>query len=640
MTLSKETRDALRQDALERKRREELVENVKRVADKYIAPDGSPVAEIERLAKLSSFDYERERKAAAAKLGIRVGALERAVEQKRKKSAKPQKEIAVLDPNELKRAAAPIIKNNNILDLFAKDFGKVIAGETVNGKLLYLVGTSRLFDKSMNAAIKGTSAGGKSEIRKRILEYFPPESVVAFTSLSEKSLIYYDGDFAHKILSMGEATAADEQTFQDYLLRELMSEGCIRHRTVQKVGNQLVATTIEKEGPVAFLVTTTKNKLHPENETRMLSLEIDDSEKQTKSVLGKVAQVEGLNYSTAQVDYKPWQDFQRWLELGERRVVVPFAAEMVELVPAASVRLRRDVGQVLRAIKAHALLHRDQRGHDAEGRIVADIAHDYEAVRHLLDAILAEGSGVAVNPAMIETIEAVKQATVRLGEAEGASAQDIGRLLKLDKSAARRRLLSARDEGFVVNLEQRKGMRGRYRTTPQKVEPVAILPTTAALQERFPSDTPLKPVPSCHRDGVADISQKNNGGTVGGRPVAAEPEPDNGCNRLATALATVKPLSREGESLPVAGWQANSGRYAVENGSGAGDDLSIPPYLRRAYEDERRERGECAHCGQPGGTQCAYGDHEAVLHPGCLDAWIAAYEARRNRPLGFIASSL
>jgi hypothetical protein len=82
---------------------------------------------------------------------------------------------------------------------------------------------------------------------------------------------------------MGEASATDELDFQDYLLRELMSEGRIRHSTVQKVGKELVATTIEKEGPVAFLVTTTRNKLHPENETRMLSLEIDDSEKQTNT---------------------------------------------------------------------------------------------------------------------------------------------------------------------------------------------------------------------------------------------------------------------------------------------------------------------------------------------------------------------
>src|SRR5262249_25961234 len=169
-----------------------------------------------------------------------------------------------------------------------------------------------------------------------------------FTSLSEKFLIYYEGEFRHKILSMGEAVATDEQVFQDYLLRELMSEGCIRYNTVQKTGNDLGSVTIEKEGPVSFLVTTTKNHLHPENETRMLSLEINDSQIQTQAVLRKVAEIEGLNQAGEHIDYQPWQDFQRWLEAGERRVIVPFSPAMPDLIPAASVRRRCGGGQVLR----------------------------------------------------------------------------------------------------------------------------------------------------------------------------------------------------------------------------------------------------------------------------------------------------
>lgn len=445
---------------------------------------------IDELAALPQLQYEKRREQAAKRLGVRVSVLDKLVDAAQgEKSASAKRPPPALDPDELKCSAAHIIENNNILDLFAKEFSKVIAGETVNGKLLYLVATSRLLNKTMNAAIKGTSAGGKSEIRKRILEFFPSESIFAFTSLSEKSLIYYDGDFSHKILSMGEATATDEQDFQDYLLRELMSEGRISYPTVQKIDNELVTKTIEKEGPVAFLVTTTKNNLHPENETRMLSLEIDDTEKQTRSVLSKVAQVEGLNESTTLVDYKPWQDFQRWLELGKRTVVVPFAPEMVELISPASVRLRRDVGQVIRAIKTHAILHREQRDRDAEGRIVANIENDYEVVRELMNAILAEGSGVAVKKAMIETIEAVKVATADLDETEGASAQDIAAALKLDKSAAWRRLSAARTEGFIVNLEQRRGMPGKYRATAQKLEPIVILPTMTELAVKYSADT-------------------------------------------------------------------------------------------------------------------------------------------------------
>ena len=161
----------------------------KMVADKYIAPDGgAPIdleAETERLAGLSTFKFERERKAAAKALGLRAGALDQIVSQKRKKST-AKAPPTTFDVNELKRSAAHIIAHGDVLDLFTEEFGKVIAGEKANGKLLYLVGTSRLFDKTMHGAIKGTSAGGKSEIRKRILEFFRPR-VSLLSPVSVKS---------------------------------------------------------------------------------------------------------------------------------------------------------------------------------------------------------------------------------------------------------------------------------------------------------------------------------------------------------------------------------------------------------------------------------------------------------------------
>src|SRR6478752_5762847 len=124
-----------------------------------------------------------------------------------------------------------------------------MAGETKNAKLLYLVATSRLFDRPMNAAIKGPSAAGKSELRKRVLRFFPPESVFSFTMLSERALLYFERDFPHMILSMGEAAGAEEQSLQDYLLRELMSEGVLHYPVVMKGPQGMTTTTITKNGP-------------------------------------------------------------------------------------------------------------------------------------------------------------------------------------------------------------------------------------------------------------------------------------------------------------------------------------------------------------------------------------------------------
>lgn len=424
--------------------------------------------------------------------------------------------------------------------------------------MLYLVATSRLFDRTMHAAIKGTSAGGKSEIRKRLLDYMPPESVVSFTSLSEKSLIYYEGDFSHKILSLGEAAATEEQEFQDYLLRELMSGGRLEHATTQKIGNNYVAVTIVKEGPVTFLVTTTKSKMHPENETRMLSMEIDDSAEQTRKVLTKVAQVEGLSQST-QADVRPWQDYQRWLEQGERRVLVPFADALAGLIPTASVRLRRDFGQVIRAIKAHALLHRHHRNRDDKGWIVADVKNDYGTVRELMLGILAAGSGVAISSAMAQTIDAVRAATVEMPDTEGASAQDVALKLNLDKSAAWRRLNAARQEGYVANLEPRRGMPGKYRVTVEKVSEAVLLPTVQAVLEGLDRSTPSETVQPCNRERKAESHQEVDGCKEPRNPDATGLQPVHpvagDCDEVASSNATIKSLSNKVEPLPVAGLQ-------------------------------------------------------------------------------------
>lgn len=401
----------------------------------------------------------------------------------------------VYDVAELEQSARDIIESNDVLDRFAREMRKVIAGEEVNAKILYLVGTSRLLDKPMHAAIKGTSAGGKSELRRQELEFFPAEDVVSFTTLSEKALLYYQEDFSHKILSMGEAAGVEEQTLQDYLLRELISEGRLSYQVVQKTdGVGLATNTIEKTGPVAFLVTTTKGKLHPENETRLLSLEIDDSEQQTKRVLKKVALVEGLGHGENAIHYEPWIAYQRWLKAAETRsVVVPFAEALAEAIPPASVRLRRDLGQVLRAIKVHALLHRRHRLVDDFGRIIADLEHDYATVRDLMNAIVAESAGVAVRPGLQETIEAVEKATAGLATHEGATAAQVGKLLRLDKPTAWRRLKAAMVEGFIVNLETKRGQPGRYRCTGQKIEPVEILPSPETLEGA------MQPAQPCNR---------------------------------------------------------------------------------------------------------------------------------------------
>lgn len=170
------------------------------------------------------------------------------------------------------------------------------------------------------------------------------------------------------------------------------------------------------------------------------------------------------------VDYDTWHHFQQWLATGERRVVVPFAEKLAELVLAIAVRQRRDFGALLTLICAHALLHRASRDRDETGAIIATTV-DYATVRELVADVFAEGIEATVPESVRETvdaIEAVKKVEVSLGE--------LAAKLALDKSAASRRLREAIDRGYLVNRETRKGRPARVVLGDPMPEMVKLLP--------------------------------------------------------------------------------------------------------------------------------------------------------------------
>jgi hypothetical protein len=251
-----------------------------------------------------------------------------------------------------------------------------------------------------------------------------------------------------------------------YLMRSLLSEGCIEYEVVEKTKDGIRPRVIKKEGPTGLITTTTAAGLHPENETRLLSLTITDTPEQTRAVM--LAQADEDERNT--VDYEPWHAHQRWLALGERRVVVPLAKALVLEIPAVAVRLRRDFPMLLSLIKAHALLHRELRARDERGRIVASIA-DYAAVRELISDVFSEGVEATVAKTLRETVEAVQ----RLAKDE-VSIGEIAQALDLDKSSVSRRVRVAISKGYLINRETAKGKRARIALGDPLPDDAEILP--------------------------------------------------------------------------------------------------------------------------------------------------------------------
>jgi hypothetical protein len=116
-------------------------------------------------------------------------------------------------------------------------------------------------------------------------------------------------------------------------------------------------------------------------------------------------------------------------------------------------------------------------------------------------------------------------------------------VLGLDKSSAWRRLSVARDKGYVVNLETRRGQPGRYRLTEQEVEALALMPAPEALSGGSKTAQPRNPRSKDKQD------QKDDGCTDARNRDAIGARGASGCEPVARPHATVKPLEKYKETV-------------------------------------------------------------------------------------------
>jgi hypothetical protein len=323
-----------------------------------------------------------------------------------------------------------------------------VAGEDRIARILYLVMTSRVLDRPVSLIIKGHSSGGKSFLLKTVLKLFPAEAYWLRASISPKLIVRTTESFIHRVLVFEEAAGLNRET--EYFLRVLLSEGQIVYSTLSKgASGNWEEEIFTKDGPTGLVLTTTEVGLHPENETRMLSVSITDTREQTRKALVAAAETRGIESDTA-----VHHAFQHWISLQSNRVRVPFLRDLAEKVAPVGLRIRRDFNLVVSLIEAHAILHQATRSRDADGALLATI-DDYRAVYVLVADIISQGVEASVPPAVRETVEAVRSLLPTYPG--GAPVIAVADALGIDKSGASRRVKVAIAGGYVVNLEDSKG---------------------------------------------------------------------------------------------------------------------------------------------------------------------------------------
>lgn len=349
-----------------------------------------------------------------------------------------------------------------------------VVGEDRLAAVTYLALTSRVLSRPVSIVVKGPSAAGKSFVTEQVLRYFPASAYKSLSGMSEHALVYLDEPLVHRFLVVYEAAGLSGD-LASYLVRSLLSEGRVEYHTVVKGKNGMMPKTLVIEGPTGVLTTTTAISLHPENETRLLSVPASDTASQTKSVFFALA-------SEVQTTPRPvgeWHQLQAWIAAGETNVTIPFAQQLAELVPPVAVRLRRDFSTVLNMTRAHALLHRATRETDEEGRVVATVG-DYAAVRALIADLVADEVGATVSASVEEAVRAVAK---RYASTEKpVSLVDLAGALGLDKSPAARRARQAIAGGYLRNLEDKRGKPARYIPGEPLPAEQVVLPLPASLE--------------------------------------------------------------------------------------------------------------------------------------------------------------
>jgi hypothetical protein len=268
-------------------------------------------------------------------------------------------------------------------------------GEEANKAIGYLVGVSRKLDDPLSCVIISQSGAGKSVLAETVEKLTPPDDVLLFSRMTQFALFYYKDKLKAKLLILEERIGAEEA---DYSIRTLQS----KKRLVQAVPvkdpatGKIVTQTMTVEGPIAYIETTTRPRIHDENATRCFELYLDESEEQTRRIHERQKESKTLGGLKKKEEQdriiRRHHNMQKLLM--PIRVVTPYA-HLIEF-PARWLRTRRDHLRFLNLIEVIAFIHQHQRDRKMNGQAeyieatVGDYAKAFSLARQVLGESFTE----------------------------------------------------------------------------------------------------------------------------------------------------------------------------------------------------------------------------------------------------------
>lgn len=369
----------------------------------------------------------------------------------------PKPEPLQTMPEAVRREATALLESPDLLQTVVQDIGRLgVAGETELAATVYLVGTSRLLKKPLAAIVQGPSASGKSYVVEKAASLFPPEAVILATQMTPQALFHMEpGSLRNRFVVAGERSRLenDDRAEATRALREMLSGGRLSKLMPVKEAGEIVTRTIEQEGPIAFVETTTLAQIFEEDSNRCVLLNTDERAGQTRRILDKLAAAYSgavPEAEAARIVERHWA-MQRSLQPCE--IVVPYAERLASLLADEQVEIRRAFPHLISMVQACTLLHQRQRQVDEYGRLVA-IPDDYQVARHLLTKPLGRLLGGRLSDPARRFLERLRE---WYGAGEEFTAHEATRKERASKSSTAGWIKELARAGFLNRTEEARG---------------------------------------------------------------------------------------------------------------------------------------------------------------------------------------
>lgn len=351
--------------------------------------------------------------------------MKRTVETERPEVAPPLPSPSEEADAAVAKEALQLLRDPDLLVRFVADVHAAgVDGEDRLVKLVALVAASAGLENPLGMVIKASSGSGKSHVPKKVLSFFPAESVEKITGITAHALDSAGESLKHKTVYLDEAPGMEKAAGQ---LRVLFSEKTLV--TKDPRGDRVA------EGPIALITTTTAHCVEPELESRLIQMSTDESGEQTNRIVKAACRRAGAGtHATALLRSRQQLWATALAMIGRQPVTVPDLGTHFEGYFTGRLSDRRNVDKLIGVVQAHALLHRYQR-EEVDGAILATKA-DIDAALDLFK------EQMKVVPSRLELITTelkehfgntpftVSQAAAALGRSD-AILRDLKKLLDL-----------------------------------------------------------------------------------------------------------------------------------------------------------------------------------------------------------------